>query len=192
MKSKRISSPGRSNLKPVVSFVAVLGLALFHGLPAAANPIGETLTLASVQHSGPPVPRAVDLRGAYESNRITGIVMAGILAPVFGGITAMGTTLLYRHGREDNGGFCTVIARESDGDYRRTCEGDRGELAGIILVSSVGGILTLAMLVSGVIKLSRSSRRLRRLSLDGAEPELRPLEFRFAMSEREVALGFAF
>ena len=175
----------------LMGFTAVIVLVPMWGSPASANPLNESAVGASVQVSGPPAPNSADLRDTYESRRMSGIVMSGILAPVFGGFTAMGTFLLYRHGREDGGGFCTVMTRDSDGDYRRTCEGDRGEVSGIVIVSTVGGILTLAMLVSGVVKLSRSSRQLRRLSLDDAA-ERRRVKFNFALSEREVSLGFSF
>ena len=154
---------------------------------------GETsMQPSAAQNQPPPARSAMDLHDTYESKRIAGIVTAGILAPVFAGFTAMGTYLLYRHARDDGGGFCTHITRDSDNDYQRTCEGDRGELAGIIIVSTAGGILTLAMLISGVVKISRSSRRLRRLSFFGARPDPRPGIFSFTLSEREVSLGFSF
>ncbi len=192
MKSKRINSPRKNNLRSIVSFIAGFVSMLVLGLPAAANPVGATLPEASVHVNELPATHDVDMRDAYESKRMAGIVMAGILAPVFGGITTMGTVLIYRKGLNDDGGFCTVMARERDDDYRRTCEGDRGEIAGIILVSSFGGILTLAMLVSGVVKLGRSSRGLRRLALTDSQSDLSPLRFRFAVSEREVSFGFSF
>ena len=192
MKSKRINYTTKYTPKLLIRFIAIIGLFLTQGLPASANQSGEPSAPTSAQSEGPPERSANDLYDAYESKRMVGIVTAGILAPVFAGVTTMGTYLLYRNGRDDGGGFCTHITRDSDGDYRRTCKGDRGELAGIIIVSTAGGILTLAMLISGVVRISRSSRRLRRLSLNDEESALRPVQFRLALSEREVSVGFSF
>ncbi|MBN2715896.1 MAG: hypothetical protein JXX14_08570 [Deltaproteobacteria bacterium] len=101
----------------------------------------------------------------YSRRRTSGILMAGVGAPLIAGFTAMGIVALYRRGL-DNGGFCNH--REYDeqtGGYEETCEGDYGPMAGILLLSMVGGAATMGLFIPGLIKSSRYNKRLRRLAV---------------------------
>ncbi len=134
---------------------------------------------------------AAYLYDTYESKRLSGILMAGVFAPIFASATVSGTLLLYLRGRDDNGGFCNHVTRD-DGEYQRDCQGDRGELAGMIVISTFGGILTLAMLIPGALRSARYGRRLRRLEHLAGAPGRTPVSFTYAISPKEVSLGFHF
>lgn len=150
---------------------------------------------ATTQYQGAqPSPFASYLYDSYESKRTSGVIMAGVLAPIFASMTVGGTLLLYRHGVTDNGGFCNHITRDDDGEYNRDCRGDRGELSGMIMISTLGTVLTLAMLIPGAVKAARYSKRLRRLDplVSRSIPSAPPPRLTWAIGPKEVSLGLMF
>lgn len=97
----------------------------------------------------------------YETRRRSGIALAGIVAPIIAGMTVLGSMLLYNHGKEDGGGFCN---NTWDDDPYNDCEGDNGELSGIIIISSLGSIATIATFTPGIVKAAKYNKRMRRIA----------------------------
>ena len=128
--------------------------------------------------SGPNPSFAEFLYRDYAARRRSGVVLAGIVAPILAGFTVMGTMLLYSHGKNDGGGFCNHPTSTVDtynyydnyynyNDYdddRTDCEGDYGEVTGMIIISSLGSLATIAVFTPGIIKVGRYNKRVRRLS----------------------------
>ncbi len=186
---------------------------LLRTLPASAEEYTELSVAPSPQPVGPEDNRAASpnlqmsptsadsdisterrLVHRYESKRIAGIVLAGVVAPMIAGFTAFGAHGIYRHGLDD-GGFCNhVTYDEWDDEYGTDCEGDRGEVAGIVLLSTIGGIAGLAVLIPGIVMIAKSGTRLRHIrnlgsTSDGETPRAR---FAFTASSKAVAIGFRF
>ncbi len=120
---------------------------------------------------GPRVGFAEYLYRGYEDRRLSGIMLAGVTAPILAGLTLMGTMFLYRHGKRDGGGFCTWDEEDSYYDeysyYNETnrgCEGDDGEIIGIIIISTFGSMAVIATLIPGIVKVAKYNKRMRRLS----------------------------
>lgn len=108
----------------------------------------------------------------YRSKQVTGIVLAGAVAPLFAGLTVLGTLQIYRHGIEDDGGFCNhVYYDEFRDEYDTNCEGDRGEVAGMVLVASFGTATTLGVLIPGIVMAVKYSSRLRLLRYRNAQAD---------------------
>ncbi len=152
-------------------FVAVLVLSLltwpvFAGEAAAGPPpppaTGEPATADAARVRERDIANE-SLQIHYRSKQVTGIVLAGAVAPLFAGLTVLGTLQIYRHG-EDNGGFCNHVYHDDFHDeYDTNCEGDRGEVAGIVLVASFGAAATLGVLIPGIVMAVKYSSRLRLL-----------------------------
>jgi hypothetical protein len=128
------------------------------------------------------------LNDEYMARRKSGIVLAGVVAPILAGLTVMGSMLLYSHGKEDGGGFCSKTA---DSDPLNDCEGDRGELSGIIIISSLGGIATIAVFTPGIIKFAKYNKRARRIKPLVPAPVTQPqLSFGFGPHSFSARLVF--
>ncbi len=197
MKLTRFNELIRRRMQRPLGFAVTLGLGLVVALPLRAQQYPPPPPPAP---SVVPPPAPVQDPGyttrmyhMYSAKRTVGIIMAGVLAPMFAGVTVGGNLLIYRHGREDHGGFCNHVTRNDFGDYRRDCEGDGGELAGMILLSTFGTALTLSMLIPGTVQIGRYGGRIRRLGpmAEGAAPST-PVTFALAVGPKEVSVGFQF
>ena len=115
---------------------------------------------------GPHIGFAEYLYRGYEARRRSGIMLAGVTAPILAGMTIMGSMLLYRHGVNDGGGFCSWSdnSRYYDGYYYNDyCDEDDGEIIGIIMISTFGSIAVIATLIPGIVKTARYNKRMRRI-----------------------------
>ena len=123
---------------------------------------------------------AVYLRDKYRSKQIAGIVLVGAVAPLLANLTVFGTFQIYRHGLRDDGGFCNHVYYDSEDDrYDTHCEGDRVEVAGIVVVSSIGGLSTLGVLIPGIVNIVKYSKRLRRITHLASRANTIPSNVRF-------------
>jgi hypothetical protein len=135
------------------------------------------------------------LQDKYESRRMAGIILAAIVAPIIASITIAGTVQLYRHALRDGGGFCNhVYYDDVEDEYDTDCEGDRGEVSGMILISTIGGLATLGVLIPGLARISRYNRRLRRIQhlTARADTKASNIRFTYALNPRDVSIGFKF
>jgi hypothetical protein len=129
------------------------------------------------------------LAGEYANKRRSGLIMAAIVSPALAGLTTMGCLSLYYAAKKDGGGYCNDPPDENGFD---TCDEDAGELVGIILISSLGGITTLAVFIPGISKYAKYNKRLRRLKplLPPEAPP--PLSFTFNIDSKYIKVGFRF
>ena len=88
----------------------------------------------------------------------------------------------------DGNGYCP-LGGDGDIDTTNDCTEDDGEIIGMILVASLGGMATVAMFTPGIIKLAKYNKRVRRL-----EPIVNRQEvsFFYRISPRYFATGFRF
>ena len=134
------------------------------------------------------------LRNKYIAKRMGGIIMAAVVAPVIASLTVVGTVQLYRHG-EDNGGFCNHVVYDEIGDeYDTDCEGDRGELSGMVLLSTIGGLATLGVFIPGMTRVARYTRRINRLTplVVRADTQRHPVTFDYAVGAGGAGIRLLF
>jgi hypothetical protein len=104
------------------------------------------------------------LHDQFASGRRAGLIMAGVVAPILALFTVFGNLWLYSRGHDD-GGFCNHTTYDAAANrYCRDCEGDRGEIAGMVLISIAGTAAFLGLFIPGIIKFAKNNKRLRRIS----------------------------
>ncbi|MBN2343478.1 MAG: hypothetical protein JXX29_04760 [Deltaproteobacteria bacterium] len=131
----------------------------------------------------------------YTAKRNSGIVLAGVATPLVLSFTALGVVGLYRAGARDEGGFCNhEYYDEFTEQYETDCKGDYGEVTGIILISTVGGLTAAALFLPGLIKILKYNKRIRRLEPLVAAPTAaqQPSRFTFGMGPRSLSLSMQF
>lgn len=125
----------------------------------------------------------------YTARRHSGIILAGIVAPILAVLTTLGVVSIWVHAKSDGGGYCPhdEHAEEDDsgygdtgyddygyygedGDYGGTRDDtsscgdeDLGEFVGMIVLGGIGGTATLATLLPGIGKIGKNSKRRRLL-----------------------------
>ena len=102
-----------------------------------------------------------------------------------------GILLLYQHAKADGDGYCSLgggIDEEDD------CDEDDGEIIGIILVATFGGIATLAMFFPGLAKLIKYHRRIRNLEPIVKKPISNSprVSFFYGVGPKHISAGFRF
>ena len=158
--------------------------------PPPAPTTAPAPSTSNDQKAALPPPTATPPRSVDRDDH-SGVIMAAVVAPIIMGIGVAGTLLIWRHGCADDGGFCNHYTY--DGHFERDCQGDRGEVAGMISVGVIAGGLALAMLTAGLVKHNRYKRRQRRFAL-GLPPSQSTahLTSKIALGREEVSLGFNF
>jgi hypothetical protein len=152
------------------------------------------------------------LYDGYARRRRSGVILAGVVAPILAGFTVIGVMGLYSHGKRDGGGFCndvdsnadnrndTYYSDENDDYYRYEddeydhddCDEDLGELLGIMLISALGGSATIAVLIPGIVKMAKYSKRLNRLSPLVSQEASTAVTFSYSLNPGYLAAGFRF
>ena len=147
----------------------------------------------------------------YASRLRSGVILATVPPTIFAALTIWGVLKLYAHGKADGGGFCNhrdsyevTTSSYGDDDYyyddyytetvydEPTCEGDEGEVAGIVLISTFGGVGFLATLIPGIVKIAKYSKRTRRLEPLVATNPSSPVSFSLDVGPQSLNAGFRF
>jgi len=132
------------------------------------------------------------LHDEYSGRRRRGIMLAGVTAPILASLTVFGSVSLYLHAKEDGYGYCNELHYPDEQNF---CDReDTGEIVGIVLISSFGGIATTAVFVPGIVNIARYNKRVRRLSplVRRSRAGLPRVSFAYTLTPRSLLLGFRF